>query len=439
VDWPYIPILARDGTFTPASSSTTKCAVLDRLPHFQYRIKLDAPFALSGITTVQKPGVCHMGRAAAASASSIKNCWKVNETDTSLTLQCEGSSNNITRTLMKRTIKTPHQMIKDNMYKRQTCESHCDAPPEFFYENTKMPVPEVGYGRPFRWEMARMIAGDLRFLLCGNATECPNLQASEWTLTNFLQNYFRSPHKLLNNTSSTATTTTTTLEDILDERDANPPPYSDEVAEFERMMWEDIPWVVCDKTVSNCSGTIPKAAWHKNRGETCRSEVVNFLAANPSSLAVELDLCNLNAQMDFLCRKILENVQKIANTNCISAGNDICLPKSFFYTPSTFSSSNQQVNVHATKSSLIHTHTQFLGSTFSGFLYTLSGFTMSPYTHTCAIFRLHIFRLPIHTFSSSTRSSLLYTLSGSTKSPYTHTKTPGSTYALVYISTETKI
>jgi hypothetical protein len=289
-------------------------------------------------------------------------------------------------------------MVKDNMYKRQTCESHCDAPPEFFYENTKMPVPEVGYGRPFRWEMARMIAGDLRFLLCGNATECPNLQASEWTLTNFLQNYFRYPHRLLNNTSSTATNT---LENILDERDANPPPYSDEVAQFEKMMWEDIPWVVCDKTMTNCSGTIPKAAWHENRGETCRSEVVNFLAENPSSLAVELDLCNLNGQMDLLCSKILENVQKIVNTNCISAGNDICLPKSFFYTPSTFSSSNQQVDA------------PYIGSTFPSF-------TMAPYTHTHAPFdsRLHISKL--HNGSLYTHTHLL--TPGSTMAPYTHTR-----------------
>ena len=47
VDWPYIPIHGRDGSITPAASATN-CAVLDRLPHFRYRIKTDAPFQVLG-------------------------------------------------------------------------------------------------------------------------------------------------------------------------------------------------------------------------------------------------------------------------------------------------------------------------------------------------------------------------------------------------------
>ena len=43
VDWPYHPIHGRDGSLT-AATEATNCAVLDRLPHFRYRIKTNAPF-----------------------------------------------------------------------------------------------------------------------------------------------------------------------------------------------------------------------------------------------------------------------------------------------------------------------------------------------------------------------------------------------------------
>jgi hypothetical protein len=134
-----------------------------------------------------------------------------------------------------------------------------------------------------------------------------------------------------------------TLEDILDHRDANPPA-ADQSA-FETMMWQEIPWVMCRSTDGrhNCSGTIPKRDWLANRGGTCKDAVVKALEENPESLAVELDLCNLNSQMDSLCRKVLEKVQEVANANCLAMAGTLCLDKSYFYTPSTYSASNQQV------------------------------------------------------------------------------------------------
>lgn len=157
VDWPYPPTHGRDNSITPADASAN-CAVLDRLPHFQYRIRVDAPFQKSGKTTTDQPGVCHMGRSAVRPTMSMGNCWRVSETDTEVQMRCTG---NITKILTKRAIKAPEEMIQDGMYKRQQCKSHCDAPPDFKGPDgtTNMPVPEVGYGRPFRWEMARMIAG----------------------------------------------------------------------------------------------------------------------------------------------------------------------------------------------------------------------------------------------------------------------------------------
>ena len=57
VDWPYTPFHGRDNSFAP-SSTAPQCAVLDRLPHFQYRIKTDAPFVPSGVKTTESPGMC---------------------------------------------------------------------------------------------------------------------------------------------------------------------------------------------------------------------------------------------------------------------------------------------------------------------------------------------------------------------------------------------
>ena len=137
-------------------------------------------------------------------------------------------------------------------------------------------------------------------------------------------------------------TTTKTFEDIIEDRDANPP--ASDQASFEAMLWEQIPWVVCAKDGrTNCSGTISKADWLADRAGTCSAAVVNALEQNPGSLAVELDLCNLNSQMDSMCRKISQAGIDVASANCLAMAGTLCLDKSYFYTPSTYSVTNQQV------------------------------------------------------------------------------------------------
>jgi hypothetical protein len=341
VDWPYTPTNGRDGSFTP-SMTAPRCAVLDRLPKFQYRIKTDAAsFVKSGKSTVSKGGVCHMGRA--SEFLGRQDCWKIKDEKDRNVMRCS-SSPTTDREAKKKKIRTPFEMHESAMKKRQLC-SQCSAPPEFVLDDDddtkKMPVPEVGYGRPFKWETARMLAGDLRFLLCGNATECEHIDADEWTLDKFLQNYFQSPSKL-SSSSFTGTENKKSLEDLLDEHDDSMKTKPSDLEQWEKDMWERHPWVICNKDLSNCSGTISKEDWFKDRAGTCSAKVLEFLEQNPASLAVELDLCNLNGQMDSLCKDILDSVLKVTNANCIVAGNDVCLDKTFFYSPAIFSSSNQQ-------------------------------------------------------------------------------------------------
>ena len=346
IDWPYHPIHGRDNSFTSASTSSN-CAVLDRLPHFQYRIRNNAQFKPSGTKTTDQPGTCHMGRPSLR--PPVEGCWRVGETTDLVHMRCP---NNVTLDIPKQQIKTPMQMVQDGMSKRQICKSHCSVPPKFKVRSANnqtgyqtgyqdMPVPEVGYGRPFRWEMARMIAGDLRILLCGKEKDCTHLMnASQWTLTNFLHNYFQSPEKLVLQHDPISRTVSKTLLETLDDRDSNPPSSVQEM--FEKEMWESNPWVACSKS-AGCTGTMTKKEWLDDRGTMCTNKVIEHLAANPDELAVEMDLCNLNSQMDQLCRLILESLLAVKSINCISSGGDVCLPKRYFYTPSTFSTSNQQV------------------------------------------------------------------------------------------------
>jgi len=50
-------------------------------------------------------------------------------------------------------------------YSKNRCENSCSAPPTWKTGTaTNLPVEEVGYGRPFRWEMARMVAGEDHFI-----------------------------------------------------------------------------------------------------------------------------------------------------------------------------------------------------------------------------------------------------------------------------------
>jgi hypothetical protein len=54
--------------------------------------------------------------------------------------------------------------------------------------------PEVSYGIPFRWSAARLLAGDVKSLLCGthhnNTPECKSLMdESAWGLESFIKHF----------------------------------------------------------------------------------------------------------------------------------------------------------------------------------------------------------------------------------------------------------
>lgn len=133
------------------------------------------------------------------------------------------------------------------------------------------------------------------------------------------------------------------MEEVIIERETNPPAALQDLDIMEDYMWRVNPWVVCLKN-GTCEGSIAKQDWLNDRGTTCKNTVVDFLNKHPGELVIEMDLCNLNNQFDGLCKLILDNMLKVSAENCLAIGDDTCLEKSFFYSPSTFSSSNQEVS-----------------------------------------------------------------------------------------------
>lgn len=117
-------------------------------------------------------------------------------------------------------------------------------------------------------------------LLCGNATDCPHLQASEWTLTNFLQRYFKSPESLVTSYDIPNREVSSTFEDVIVDRETNPPKSIQD--EYEAYLWETNPWVICGKA-GNCSKSISKANWLADRGGQCKTKIVEWMNENPGN------------------------------------------------------------------------------------------------------------------------------------------------------------
>lgn len=148
--------------------------------------------------------------------------------------------------------------------KRQKCNT-CSAPPVWKTESGSSDLPhgpEVSYGIPFRWSASRLLAADVREMVCGsrhnNSKECNmllNLKGGFSSRESFAKGFF-GPDKLSQSffsaTSSSADENwlnikeamlnfSRTLEDGLDE---------------ELFLWggKEAPgWVACTQASSFCS------------------------------------------------------------------------------------------------------------------------------------------------------------------------------------------
>jgi hypothetical protein len=167
-----------------------------------------------------------------------------------------------------------------------------------------------------------LLARDLRFKLCGNATQCP--QVRDWTLGNFWGKMAAgtlfgpvSPPDALNTRIQVQRTR---------QQQANRAGRSDP-------LW-DAPWLLCTTNSSGqtCQGSIRKADWLSgDRTAMCRAVLTQ---PNAPSAAVDLSLCDLDSSLNSLCSVIQAARYRVFEANCQLTGQ--CRTTSFFYQPATY-------------------------------------------------------------------------------------------------------
>jgi hypothetical protein len=312
VDWPWTGGPLRDGATLPVRVSGV--GVLDRLPPFQYRYANSKTVLDSPATTLDDGGDCHMGRPASASFA-LQQCTLVSKADDHMVLQCpDGSQTTIPR-------PRSENVIPKGLAPRIRCEA-CDPLPVFkAADGTPLAEPEVSYGQLWRWAPERKLAQDLRFRLCGNATECPMLRADLWKLGSFWAAAMKG------GLTTAPPRPAASLEGL----------FKASKVESDQSDWSK-PWLLC--TTANgteCQGAISKADWLADRPGSCKRILDQ---PNADDASVDLTICQLDATLDQLCRTIQQARYRLFEANCQLAG--ACRTSAFFYQPATYSISNDQ-------------------------------------------------------------------------------------------------
>jgi hypothetical protein len=410
LDWPFIGGKMQDGSVSlpryyhsgqpqqqqqqrqeqvPTESETNTCNVLDRLPVFQYRYQPVGSITKppNSKTSLSAGGACHMGRAARLPSSnsnvtitSMLLCRKIYTNHTHIVARCFKSTGSIhyRDVEMEREMSAaPDWMVQHMRRQRQRCSpQQCDAIPSASAwktessQTTPLPHgPEVSYCIPFRWSASRLLAADMRSILCSSnrstshhnsfAASSSSLSSSSssfrrkyhndtpecdallnlpaWTVDQFIWSYtddtFHTllasagmadsssvPPSLLQVHEQMMTTTTITA---AAGTAAGEEKATTAAAAFllrpdeDDLLWDgpNAPaWVACNQNNKTCYGKISKqqfyaANHHRARAKKCvnvfSEQVRNGLV---NSTAVGLDICNLNSRTNHMCQ-ILKAVQ----------------------------------------------------------------------------------------------------------------------------------
>lgn len=289
-DWPYTGGVMRDESYLVPKTQT--CHVLDRIPPFLYRFDNCKQYLQGQKSTLDEGGACHMGRPVAYD-STVDRCTLLEKRDDVFILDC--GSNTVTLPRPKSTIET----------KKRPCDQ-CDKLPVYEDANGTILDNEVSYGQLWKWSPARLLARDLRFRLCGNATFCD--AAKQWTLDTFWPNMKNSINTLFQEPAAT-----------------------------EEAAWSTN-WMLCTgKNAANCQGKASKAQWIQNRPGTCKTMLS---LSNVNDASENLTICNLDSRLDTLCRVVQAARYRVFEANCQVTGS--CRTSSFFYQPATYDLSNNQ-------------------------------------------------------------------------------------------------
>lgn len=373
LDWPFVHGELRDGMqassrHAPRLAGEGLCNTLDRLPQFRHSYRsVGVQPNPSGATTMDDGGACHTGAAAQRPAATVtvQTCRATARNGTHVTAKCKGAAGGWVEIVMERKKSVaPTEMAKTLRSRRRWCRGSpsaaaagpagtCTAPPEFYDDLGINKLPwgsEVSYGIPFRWSSSRFLAADVRRTACGgdhnNSDECNALISQpEWGTQRFLDNLFDSPERLFSPQGMHQSQPT--VAEAID--DSN----SSSRAE-EDLLWDggNASWVLCDQSNGECSGSIPRSTWladgrFHERMSTCTSAIrtaeIERRSKGSIPTAVHLNICDLNYQMDALCRSLQAARQKVIDANCQMTG--ACSPTEFVYTPGLYSTSNQDFSM----------------------------------------------------------------------------------------------
>jgi hypothetical protein len=144
-------------------------------------------------------------------------------------------------------------------------------------------------------------------------------------------------HQLFRDPKAASVDVLPSLQDAVDAEDT----YSD------APLWNgtDAGWVGCSQQPGGrCFGGISKQEWlSPNRGSACVNTFTDLVEEGLlNESTVPLDICTLSSELEDLCNKIKNAHQLVVSGNCLAARGDDCQPSEWVYTPSMYSSSNQQ-------------------------------------------------------------------------------------------------
>eukprot|EP00960_Hanusia_phi_P022541 666943-Hanusia_phi.AAC.10 len=351
LDWPHAGGTLRDGTNLGYSASG-ECPAHDRLRRFELRYMPVSITEDAGQTTLDPGGECHMGKLVRVPASVPHGgqCRRFNYSH----LQCSVTigvglagtpSTVVSYHALDVPTSTPYaRQVADPANHRRRC-SRCDPPPltKRFYDRSNGQQQTAAYidnhytsfGVPVRLSLARMLARDLRQQACGNQASCPLLDAvanrAEWTVDRFMASYLRDIANLFTS-GGTATGTVP----------PPPPPVNDSA------LWER-DWAYCTETSRNmttgaytrrCFGSVPKEEWvdPARRAGACRAAILDNTPTRAAMIPIRI--CTLDSQMNELCTRVADFLQRIQQASCKAAG--VCVETEFLYNPAAYSISNQE-------------------------------------------------------------------------------------------------
>eukprot|EP00961_Rhodomonas_salina_P141324 1902687-Rhodomonas_salina.2 len=308
LDWPFFGGVLRDGS-PSRNEQPSNHNVLTSLPDFKISFKNvdtigDGP---EGLTTSSDGGDCHMGYAATKTQSlDISDCKLKQKSLDNYNLQCtSGSTHDLPR-------KKPTDPItlagRVQSGYRQTC-GECRVPTYRNSADAEIEA-ETSYGIPYRFAPVRRVMRELKEIMSSYGIPF----AEE-----------KSPEKKQDRQDFVDTV----LRDATDGIGGVPKDHTDLF---------NADWVLCDQA-GDCNGSIAYTDWIEGTLQERMNKCFDTLMeVGGENLVVEMEICDIDANLDDMCAKILAAKGNVFQGNCHMSGK--CLPPSFFYSPSVYSVSN---------------------------------------------------------------------------------------------------